>query len=127
MSPAGLTSARHSSIGAAPHQLVEAKADKWTNNNTCANNKQTTQGGMCTGGSVELCGDGVQCAMHQSTWKGSGDVSEICGKALETYWRYIGESTKVDSTGRTLTIMHHWHHLPRQYTQDSHHPHCHWQ
>ena len=40
--------------------------------------------------------DGVQCAMRQSTRKGSGDVLEICGKALEMYRRYIGKSTKVD-------------------------------
>ena len=50
---------------------------------------------MC-GGGVELCSDRVQCAMRQSMWKGSRDVSEICGKASETYWRYIGKSMKVD-------------------------------
>ena len=32
---------------------------------------------MCAGGSVELHGNGVQCAMCQSMWKGFGDVLEI--------------------------------------------------
>ena len=41
-----------------------------------ANNKQTNQGSMCTGGSAELHGDRVWRAMHQSMWKGFRDTSE---------------------------------------------------
>ena len=38
---------------------------------------------MCTGGSAELRGDGVWCAMHQSMWEGFRDVSEIHQKSME--------------------------------------------
>ena len=61
---------------------MEAKANKWTNNNTCAN-KQTNWGSMCAGGGAELCGDGVWHAMHQSMWKGFRDVLEIHQKSME--------------------------------------------
>ena len=71
---------------------MEAKVNKQTNNNnTSANNKQTNKQRWCTcGGSVELRSDGVQCAMHQSTRKGFGDVLEIHGKASEVseiHWK----------------------------------------
>ena len=118
-SPAGLTSACHSSIDVAPHQLAEAKADKRTNNNTCANNKQTNQGGTCAGGSAELHGDGVWHAMCQSMWKGFGDVLEIHQKG--------GKARRLITLGHTLThlqsvpTMCSSPPLPASYNQMTHH------
>ena len=88
------------------HQLTEAKVNKQTNskqtnnNNTSTSNKQTNQGSMCAGGGVELCSDRVQCAMHQSTWKGFGDTQKGFRDVLEIHQK----STEVDSTGCTLTL-----------------------
>ena len=75
---------------------MEAKVNKQTNNNnTSASNKQTNQGSAHAGGGVELHSDRVQCAMHQSMWKGSGDVSEVCGRASEMCQRYIGKALRL--------------------------------
>jgi hypothetical protein len=86
MSPTRLTSACHSSIDVAPHQLTEVETNKWTNKqHMCQQqtNKQTNQGSMCAGGSVELHSNRVQYAMHQSMQKGFGDVSEVHQKSVE--------------------------------------------
>ena len=80
----------------APHQLTEAKVDKQTNNNnTSASNKQTNQGSAHAGGGAELCSDRVQCTMRQSMQKGSGDVSEVRGRALEMCRRYIRKAQRL--------------------------------
>ena len=55
---------------------------------------------------MELRNDGVQCAMHQSTWRGFRDVSEIRGKVSETserLQRHIGDTSE-HGAGHTLTV-----------------------
>jgi len=75
----GLTPACHSSIDAAPHQLMEAKVNKQTNNNnTSTNNKQTNKGGTRVGAVWN-------CAVTES----SAQCVRVRGKALEMYRRYM--------------------------------------